>query len=316
MVYGVIPPDNQDALVPSYVPLPVGALSRDRSAVVGAAGHLFILEGTNSLFGQYEQPETDAQKAALSHTVGEWRALVGQRGKTAEAFGARFVQLLVPDKSSVLDSGVPGLGPVTPLLDDVERALSVDGRYLSARHALREEAESERDLSARWLRFDSHTSARGSMKIAGALARTIADASFMDDVDFVPGATFVGDLGARFFGYPIPEQDVTPRSPWLDTVASGRELVARRQPPRGHTGLTLQWRTPHAPLDAKVLVFGNSFFGGGDLPRGINYWVSRIFREHRFVWSAEMLDEVIDEMRPDIVICQTVERFMPTVPGR
>ncbi|WP_299092007.1 hypothetical protein [uncultured Microbacterium sp.] len=316
MVYGVIPPDDQEALVPSYVPLPVGALSRDRSAVVGAAGHLFILEGTNSLFAQYEQPETDAQKVALSDTVERWRALVDQREKTADAFGARFVQLFVPDKSSVLDSGVPGLGPVTPLLDALERALPVDSGYLSARHALRDEVESERDLSARWLLFDSHTSARGSMRIASALAQAIGDASFMDDMDFIPGGTFVGDLGARFFGYPMPEPDVSPRSRWLDTVASGRELVARRQPPRGHTGLTLHWRTPRAPIDAKVLVFGNSFFGGGDLPRGINYWVSRVFREHRFVWSAEMLDEVIEEMRPDIVICQTVERFMPTIPGR
>lgn len=315
MVYGLIPPQTSEKIVASPVPIPIGSMSRDRSAVVGADGHLYILEGTNSLFAQYAEPETEDARRTLELQVAAWQSLLERRATTSAALGARFIQIFVPDKSSSLDSGIPALGRVTPLLDRLEKSFRGDAPYVSGRAELAR-AGTIASLSDQWLRLDSHTSARGSLTLSRALVNRVGDASFMDDVSFVPSGTFTGDLGARFFGNPVPEPDVQPRSSWLDAVATDRDLVARHYPERGHTGLTLHWRTPYAPLDAKVLVFGNSFFGGGDLPRGLNFWVSRAFREHRFVWSAEMLEDEIRATRPDVVICQTVERFMGTVPAR
>ncbi|MEV8024991.1 hypothetical protein [Microbacterium sp. NPDC080220] len=314
MTHGIVSPDHTGELEYSAVSLPIGALSEDHSAVVGAGGHLFLVGGSNGLIRQYAEPTEADQIASLRAKVLAWSTLTESRDSRARAAGAEYVQICIPDKSSSLDSRVAGLGPVTPLLRDVDRELADAPFYVSGRSALAEASQDSRSVNDLWLRGDSHLGPRGAAVEARALISALTDASFMDDVRFSPSGVFLGDLGARFFGRPIPEPDLVPASPWLEKVAQGRVLQSEHRPESGHTGRMLHWVTPQAPIDAKVLVFGNSFFSGGDHPRGLNFWISRAFKEHRFVWSAEMLDEVISEQRPDVIICQTVERFMTSVP--
>lgn len=70
-----------------------------------------------------------------------------------------------------------------------------------------------------------------------------------------------------------------------------------------------------APIQKKVVVFGNSFFAGHLIQSSINYWMSIWFSEYHFLSSAAMSADYIGAEKPDIVICQTIERFLDVVPA-
>jgi len=313
--HGVVVPEA-GSITSSLVPLPVGSTSTDGSAVVGRGGHLFILGGSNALAARYAPPTTPAEHARVRDEVDAWVTLIEQREEQLSALGVRFVQMCVPDKSTMLETGVPGLGPITPVLRGIEERLAGSSSYASGREALTEGVHVEGlGVTENWLRLDSHTRPRGARRLSAAMVRGFDEAPFFDDVDFSDSDRYVGDLGTRFFGAPIPEPIEAPRAEWITRAESGRALVDRHAPAKGHMGRTMHWKAPQAPIDAKVVVFGNSFFGATDVPMACNYWISRAFREHRFVWSADMLMDVVRDQRPDVVICQTVERFMGRVPG-
>ena len=63
-----------------------------------------------------------------------------------------------------------------------------------------------------------------------------------------------------------------------------------------------------------MVAFGNSFFGAGEAPTTLGWWASRAFRAFLFHWSSEIDYAVVATQRPDVVICQTNERFLPAVP--
>ena len=52
------------------------------------------------------------------------------------------------------------------------------------------------------------------------------------------------------------------------------------------------------------------------MPGGLSWWFARIFAEFHFVWDPRMDAEYVAAEKPDWVICQTVERFLPSVPER
>ena len=71
------------------------------------------------------------------------------------------------------------------------------------------------------------------------------------------------------------------------------------------------------PLSPKtVLIFGNSMFGLGGSPVSLSWWLSCIFVQTLFVWSASFQEKHVDDFRPSLVICQTVERFLLSLPER
>jgi hypothetical protein len=63
-----------------------------------------------------------------------------------------------------------------------------------------------------------------------------------------------------------------------------------------------------------VLVFGNSFFSDVPSQAFVSWWFARFFRQYHFVWSPDFDLELIRSVQPDIVLGQTVERFLTRVP--
>ena len=58
------------------------------------------------------------------------------------------------------------------------------------------------------------------------------------------------------------------------------------------------------------MVFGNSVFEHGETPLNLSWWCVRFFREFYFFWLPETLPGTVDEIGADVVIAQTVERFL------
>ncbi len=88
----------------------------------------------------------------------------------------------------------------------------------------------------------------------------------------------------------------------------------KRDPEQGHLGITRKFINQNAPINKRVLCFGNSFFERGGTSRCLTWFFARLFREFIFIWSPAMEKRVILRERPDIVLCQTIERFLYRIP--
>lgn len=297
----------------SRVPLPVGSRSTDGSGAVGRDGHLFLIKGSNFLARRYRRPGSPAEDQRVDHEADRWSQLVRERDRRCMESGARFLQLIVPEKSSSLDSGIPELAGVTVVLERLEKLLAHDPSYLSGLEVLGRGAAA----GPSWARLDTHVSTAGALKLFTALLERAALASVLPEIPLESTELHPGDLSRRFFGADICEPDLVPRSPFLEHLGSGVDLVESSDPPVGENrwlGMHRVWRNEQAPISQKVVVFGNSYFGDPTRSARLNWWFTRFFREHHFFWASSVDHEYVRGVRPDIVIAQTVERFLGGVP--
>lgn len=301
-----------------------GSTSQDHSTLIGLEGFLFLFKGNNNVAEAYSRKSEDK---SLNEDATAWVELISNRAASCmETCRARFLQLVVPEKSTILTRFAPrALGPVTPLMHELEKSISAEAcreNYLSLISSLR-----ALQSPPPYQRTDSHFSIEGAKAtttvILGRLteimpelsAQIVAGQSLVEQtVSTEKYDAFSGDLASKVFHIPLYERTPTYSFPEPFTRANVRE-VFRQLPPNGeHNGSYYQWENSAAPVDATVLIFGNSFFERGSSPRGLSWWFARLFKKVHFVWSAKLDEVLVGTVRPDLVICQSVERFLRVLP--
>lgn len=293
------------------VMIPVGLESEDKSARVGRNGHLFLTGGTNGVESLYEDNSPDLTRKKTE----EWLKLFKTRQDEAISRGIEFLQCVIPEKLTVLNEKAPFpvLGP-TPLLQRLEAALGSSDFYISA---LRAFANWDRPDDA-FLKADSHLSPTGAQIMFANIAEKInpslinlIDAFKMDCCRFE-----MGDLSTRFYRLPIYNEYIEP-SP-SQTVQHTKSLIQTENYTSltKHIGSRSSWRNDGAIDSRKIIVFGNSFFGHGTMSRELSWWGRMFFREFHFVWNPDIDWNIVDRVEPDIIIGQTIERFLPVVPNK
>lgn len=289
--------------------LPAGLPSPDGSAIIGLRGHLFLTGGSNSLLSQYQAPVDDA---VLSR-VDRWVDLFAQRQEQCEARGLRYLQTVLPEKLTALRAGaLLQIDGPSRLLQELESRLRGTDFYVSGLEPF-DQWSSEDDP---FLMADTHLSAAGAQSVFAALAARIdpqlvplIEAIRMDEVRYA-----TGDLSGRF-GLPIYSRIVEPSEDQVSAYRGGLEMVEKHFPPEnGSIGRRFRWVNDTAPSALKVLVFGNSFFSIGDFAGSLSWWGKHFFREFHFQWAPDVDWALVDELRPDIVVGQTVERFLGRIP--
>jgi hypothetical protein len=126
-------------------------------------------------------------------------------------------------------------------------------------------------------------------------------------------ATF-GDLAARFFNISFLDERHEAVFDLDDRFRSEAVLTYEKLSP-SYVGLEQSWLNPNAPFDVEVMAFGNSFFGpANDQQNSMSFWFARYFKRYHTIWRSDMDHERVERVRPDIVICQTIERFLSTPP--
>lgn len=285
--------------------LPPGSRSPDNSAVVGLRGHLFLTGGSNSLLSQYQAPVDDA----LASQAGRWVDVFEKRRTGCEARGIRYLQTVIPEKLTVLRADAPiSIDGPSPLFREIESRLLGSDFYISGLEPF-EGWSSDDDP---YLMADTHLSATGAQRVFASLAARIdpalvpvIDAYRMDKVRYD-----VGDLTARF-ELPIHSRIAEPSDAQVSAHGEGLTMVTKHFPPtNGSIGRRFGWVNTAAPSDLKVLVFGNSFFSIGDFAGQLSWWGKHLFREFHFHWGPDLDWDLVDELRPDVVLGQTVERFL------
>jgi hypothetical protein len=311
----------------SYLPVPVGFVSPDQAAIVGRKSFLFEL---GDLAGQYAvDPQTDQQ---AQRDAARWLALFRARQAALAQRGIVYVQTVMPDKATVLnDLAPPGLGPITARLALLEAMVDTVLRregpeavtwYRSLIGALRGFHAAG---IAPFLYFDTHLRTAATQLVFYQFVQKLS-ALLPNRADELAGIAglcgqlnpggesdlLTGDL-AMHFGLTLSETEKLPDLAKVEPLAGTKPIVAR-MPRQGHIGTRLMWRNPKAPSSLKIVAFGSSIFGRGDGARDLSWWFKAMFGEFHFVWSNELDLAYVDQNKPDIVICQGVERAMPA-PG-
>lgn len=280
-----------------------GAVSNDGDAVVGRNGYLFLGEGSNRVSELY-QKEYPGKEA-------EWTSLFMRRKRYADAAGFRYVQLVIPEKSSVIPQlcPFPASKPSRLLASVSDSVSSSEDLYAAVFFPFLNEV-----ASGVFSLTDSHLSAEGCVSVLGTIVRSLG--KLLPDLDIVwKDILLKGDLGGKFSGDWRELARVGDRV-LVQGVALEPELIRVADPVGGgHRGIERVWRNELAPIDLRVVAFANSFFERGVLSTQLSWWCARLFSEFHFIWSPALRPEYVEEVKPDVVICQTIERFLRVVPS-
>lgn len=280
----------------------VGEVSNDRSAVVGKNGWCFIYEGSNNYRNAYH----DIRLAPLGD---QWSRLIEQRQSKCDSLGVHFVQLIVPNKATLMPENFPehlGAGMTYMLSRLIENAPNAN--ILCPVEDMRKPAV--RDYVFR--RNDSHLTLVGCTILSDLLLVALGIDPVCNSYIETACVNHTGDLGSKF-SEPISEWFCAPRFDLgfmdLRGIRKIRETVVD-----GFNGTKQSFNNPEAPIKKTLLVFGNSFFE--KVPSwGMSPIFAALFEEFHFVWTPDFDEASVVTIEPDIIICQTCERFMSRLPN-
>ncbi|MCT0206136.1 hypothetical protein [Synechococcus sp. CS-1332] len=294
---------SQDPRLPIETPF----ISDDNIAIKGINGHLFLYRGSNDLIEQYH-----ASDDSVVELVNKWQTLFKCRESVVASSGCLYCQAIIPEKSSVLPEYYPfGVTTPTPLLRRLNHATLGSHFYIDIYKSLKESPF----RSSIYALSDTHLTSLGASVIASILLDKICQTQIqIEPIDFIE-KDFKGDLSRPGSLSEYSELLTFYKTVRVnDKVLDAPVLIDSVDPVNSHIGIRRHWTCRTSLLDSKILIFGNSFFERGGTSRTLAWWFSRLFRECIFVWSPELDRIEVEHYKPDIVICQTVERFLPSVP--
>lgn len=286
----------------------VGSVSSDESSVIGRDGHIFIFRGSNRLYEQYF-----ADKEWASDCASKRINLFEQRKRSSEKFGAEFFQFVIPEKSSIAPESFPkAITPPMPLVKELNK-LILERKYGENFVVLQEFMERSAERTSFYRKIDCHLNFLGCQKTFIEILRVIG---FPDHSELALDEPVVlrGDVGSRFPG--VVEFLKAPNQKQAADLERGLSLVDKHNPASGIRGHRRVFQHSNARYRKKVVAFANSFFALGEAAHELTWWFARNFSEFHLVWMSEFEEEYIEKVKPDIVLAQTIERFLGVIPER
>jgi len=251
-----------------------------------------------------------------STALEQWIKIIRQRSSFLSARGVLFLQIVVPEKQTIMSNLYPLVKPMlTPTLLGLNHAFSASDFYINAYDL----------LSCLYLykgldpyrRGDTHLTIFGYMELAAAVAGRYCSktqSNILSGLNF-EHASFRGDLLTKFYGKENREKVLITSS--NAGIFKGKckcsEFVQNQGGKKSGIRAVYTNSLPH--IDKKNLLVGNSMCERGVHPLGLTWWFLRIFARVEFIWSPNVSYALIESDPPDIVISQNVERFLP-VPAR
>jgi hypothetical protein len=282
------------------VGLRAGVLSPNAVAVAGLDGYLFISNGAN----YWERQYLGEVKVDPSWVAG-WLDVFARRQAEAQRRGLVLWNLIVPEKQSVVPEkrwGEPlpdgGRRPLLQLLP----TLGPEAQVLYGADALIAAGAQ----APTYFRRNSHWTPSGCCAVMFALLYAMGVAVDAEALRFAYSRHQGGqDLPVHFFEAPTGEEFglLAPAGEYsfnLGSLADGR-----------FTGMRYGIGNPAAPDARRVIVFGDSF----SYDAGFAAALSAVFQEVVFIWSKDVAWAEVESYRADLVIWESAERFLATLPS-
>lgn len=305
---GKTPPDPSAEL--SHLPVQVGLRSRCGTARVGRDGYLFLVGGRNSLIDVFQR---SGHEPEIQTFVRRWLDLFQARKATLDTVGVHYLQIVIPEKISVQSQFYPESLQVP---NPIYRGIMAEAGAADWMLDVHSEFMAEPDPAALYRKLDSHFTIQGSILATRAMLAALGERFDFPD-RFESAVRGGADLGSKFGGLFGLEDCADMDAATKVSLPGPVERVETLGPPDGkHIGIRAVFRCAGAPINKRLVVFGNSFFERGASPRGLTWWCARLFREFHFVWNPELDMEYVEQVKPDIVVCQTIERFLIAVPPK
>jgi GT2 family glycosyltransferase len=277
-----------------------GSPDRGR-VVVGRDGWLFLQEDRNDALGQHtgrvEFSPQDRESLAT---------LLRERRAVTEAHGCIWITAVVPDKEAVYAEFLPPeVVPVPrrPVHDFLEIAAAEGAPALYLLDDLRA-AKAQGDL---YMRTDTHWNHRGAFVAYAAVCREISARGLDLEVVDPQSISWIeqpvqGDLGSKLYPEVAEGKDVLPR---LEGPVRGAMVYDNRV--RNHGMVLIHEQRDRDDLPT-CLVFGESF-----APPLVNF-LKESFGRVVFVHTSMLVSDLIERLRPDVVLSVPTERFLISVP--
>jgi alginate O-acetyltransferase complex protein AlgJ len=277
-----------------------GVTAGNGVAVVGQDGHMFIGDGANRWERQF-RGELAIPEAWLS----DWSRVLEQRQAQAAALGVALRNVVLPEKQAVYpEKRWPGgdvTGEARPLMHLLARLGPEPPLLYGAPPLLARKAD-----AAVWFRRNSHWNATGCCLVATALAASLDAQVPLESVRFAyRERSLQHDLPMHFFEA-APFEDAGLLDAPVHTFFNNRlyEDTGR------HTGSSFGLRNPAAPDSQRVVVFGDSY----SYDVGFTFALAEIFAEVVFVWSKSIDWALVEQHQSQVVIWESAERFLATLP--
>lgn len=288
-------------------PIPVGTLSEDKVAIVGHQNYLFLSGGSNNVDAMYSTE-------ASSQVVEQWHKVIDSRRQALDLLGVNYLQLLIPEKQTLLpqyytrDIKVPS---------DLYNKVSSHPVVVDTLNELKGYADKS------FYKVDSHINTQGAWCVFNACLKAL-NLEPLENVKLHKANPIAGDLANKLYPEVSALLDNVSQIPsnlfeykcHISNLPESKPTVVQQSVPEGggHIGRTITWTNPQAQFKKKVLVFGNSFFDFGSQQEHMSWWFAHYFSEFQFVWTPDVDLELVKKVQPDIVIAQTIERFLPICP--
>lgn len=279
---------------------PVGTVSSDGAALVGAEGELFLISGTNSVLDQY-RGETELG----SDWADRWSEVLRVRAEDAVALGIALVTVIVPDKLALM----PELFP-SPLSAGDRPAL----KLVAAHPELLYPVEELRAAGRPCLRVDTHLTLAGNLALANAVLRRIGIPDRPERPARLHKMLISGDLGARF--EPAIVEVTSHAGGW-----GAAELRSEYRKPLEAAGLFVgsqqMLTNANAPDSRRVAILGDSYGFASAHYQALGWCFAQVFAEVHMTWVPFGWDpELVAALGVDVVVSEGAERFVVRPPER
>lgn len=283
----------------------VGKVTDDRTAVIGRDSWLFIYEGGNGYKTAYMDPD--------QYGAGErWASLIEMRQRKADSLGMQMLHLVIPNKLTLLPDYFPEKlnSSVSYILSSLVFA-NCDANLSIPINELK----NPEVVNSVFRKNDSHFTIAGNSCVTEIVLYRLGLSNIIIDRPIIPTSVVkqVGDLGVKFpkkLGEHLHAPDFKSGFLNQNNIKKIKEVL---NPPR-HLGSKISFRNENAPIDKKIVVYGNSFFSM--CPSwGMSPFFAALFKEFHFVWSYEVDFDECSLIGADIVLFQTCERFLSRVPS-
>ena len=279
---------------------------------IGRDGWLFLVGGRNRAVNLYRR------NPLMWWRLRRWRRRIEERAAHSRRLGIPFVQAVAPEKLTILSHYA------TEPLVDPDLSLAVRLAALMARSPAKSNyvdlVGPLRSAAARddiYLRTDSHWNYQGCLIAYDRICTALGVAPRGDLADR-PFQVFEQalDLGNKLTP-PISEpfrlytimRDATRRS--VNELVTAFLAKGGKGPVVGTQAIYAN-DSPQADR-RRVLIFGDSYAHFD--PVQLTAMFAETFREVYFVWSTSVDWHFVEEVQPDILICELAERYLRLVPN-
>ncbi len=272
--------------------------SRNYETLVGRDGWLFMTK-IDGLFEKH-RGEITLSEAELR----QWQLTLELRRGWLNYRGIKYAFVVAPNKASIYTEFLPDGYPISdkrPLMvlkDYLAR--NSDFRIIDPADHLRAQKGGKREL---YYRTDEHWNDVGAFKAYQYILRQLPGGTKLDAVDRSrleeKPRNFVGELAAVL---PTPYQEKS----FQVSIAGAQSSLAYRNKPKGRG--TVEVRLSKNTALPKAVMFRDSF-ASALLP-----YVAESFSRIVSVSSRQMLFDLVESEKPDIVITEMVERYLDPAP--